>query len=132
MGDLQPMSKASGNTAPQDDPAAAIPGRIKALRTALNLTATEMDRKMHLCTGTTGRLERGTQRVYASHLYRIAEVTGVDVGWFYRTEDEVPHAGSALELEKQKLVEAYMRITDPVLKHDVCSLIESLSTASND
>lgn len=102
------------------------------LRAALNVTAADMDRLTDLCAGTTGRLERGDQRVYASHLYRIAQVTGVDVGWFYRADGELPTISSKHELEKQDLLEAYMRITDPVLKRDVFDLVETLSKNPTD
>ena len=129
MGDHPPI-KASGKTGQQEALIDAIPGRLKALRVAVGLTAAEMDRLTGLSTGTAGRLERGSQRVYASHLYRIAQATGVDVGWFYRASGEAPNAGTQHDLEKQRLLDAYMRITDPRLKRDVCELVESLAKSA--
>ena len=126
------MARASGSTGQNNDPANAIPERIKMLRTALNVTAAELDRLTELSAGTIGRLERSTQRVYASHLYRIAQVTGVDVGWFYRANGEAPNIGNQHELEQQRLLEAYMRITDPVLKRDMFDLVKTLSKNAND
>ncbi len=110
-----------------------IPARIKALRLAIGMSAADLDRQTGLCPGTIGRLERGSQRVYASHLGRISMVTGVDVGWFYRGDDEVskaPPANDSLDQEKQRLVDAYARIKDPALKHNAFELVKSLADGS--
>lgn len=110
--------------------------RIKALREGAGLSGAELDRLTGLCPGTTGRLERGDQRVYASHLYRIAQATGVDIEWFYRSDASTPDAGmdqaTGQALEKQRLLDAYMRITDPGLKRDVFELVEVLSKPAKD
>lgn len=108
-----------------------IPARLKALRTKLGLSAATLDRQAHFAPGTTGRLERRDQRIYATHLYRIATIMGVDISYFYTTTDEaIPQGTSPQDTEKQRLLEAYMRITDPTLKRDVFELVETL--AGND
>lgn len=106
----------SADDPPFDD---LIPLRIRQLRVSLNLTAQALDRLAGLGAGTIGRLERGEQRIYASHLFRIASATGIDVAWLYG------HA--AVQDQGLRLIEAYMRIADPVLKRDVFELIESLA-----
>lgn len=147
MGDNRAMPEASGNTEQPDtrapDPhtatvqtaallSAAIPSRIKALRMAVGLTAAQLDQLTGLSAGTVGRLERGDQRVYASHLYRIGQATGVDVAWFYRKGNEASDIGTSHDLEMHRLLEAYLRITDPGLKRDVFELVESLSKNTED
>lgn len=121
------MSKASGTTDTDDCKINAIPARIKVLRAAVGVSAAQLDRQAGWAAGTTGRLERGDQRVYGSHLYRIAQATGVDVGWFYRESPNALVGGSDPEHETQRLVDAYMRINDPGLKRDVFELIETLA-----
>ena len=109
-----------------------IPIRLKALRISLGLSAAMMDRQSGFGNGTTGRLERGDLRVYANHLYRICEATGIAIGYFYEQLDD-PNAnanGDDQELEKQRLLLAYMKIKDPVLKRDVFELVETLAAES--
>ncbi len=50
--------------------------RIRVLRRVLGLSASELDRQVGFGAGTIGRLERGNQRIYASHLYRVGETAG--------------------------------------------------------
>lgn len=121
------MSKATGAGDTGDCKIIAISARIKVLREAVGVSAAQLDRQTGLAAGTTGRLERGDQRVYGSHLYRIAQATGVDVGWFYRESHDAPVEGTDPEHETQRLLDAYMRISDPGLKHDVFELIETLA-----
>ena len=134
--DTAPDTAPDGATDPVADP---IAGRIRALRRGANLTAAKLDRLTGLGAGTIGRLERGDQKLYANHLYRIARAIGVDIGWFYReggrkegappTASDAPGA-TALDLEKQRLLDAYMRIQDPGLKRDVFELVETLAKAA--
>lgn len=126
------MPEASGNAGQDQALTAAIPKRIKLLRTRASLTGAQLDRATRLCAGTIGRLERGDQKVYANHLYLIAQAIGVDVGWFYRKDGEAPDIGNEHELEMQCLLEAYLRITDPVLKRDVFELVETLAETTKD
>lgn len=106
----------SADDPPFDD---LIPRRIRQLRVRLNLTAQALDRQAGLGPGTIGRLERGEQRIYANHLFRIASATGIDIAWLY--------GNAANQDEGRRLIETYMRIADPVLKRDVFELIESLA-----
>ena len=125
------MPKASGTIDTEDCKISAIPARIKLLREAVGDSAAHLDRQTGLAVGTTGRLERGDQRVYGSHLYRIAQATGIDVGWFYRESHDVFVEGSGTDHETQRLVAAYMQINDPGLKRDVFELIETLAKNPN-
>lgn len=131
MGGIKPMPKASDqadpNVAQADSSTQAIPGRIKTLREAVGLTAVQLDRLTGLCTGTIGRLERGDQKVYASHLFRIAQATGVEIGWFYCESTAHTAPSGTHALEQQRLLDAYLRIDNPGLKRDVFELIESLA-----
>ncbi|OEJ69177.1 helix-turn-helix domain-containing protein [Magnetovibrio blakemorei] len=110
-----------------------FPIRIKAMRLSLNLSAAMMDRHAGFSPGTTGRLERGELRVYANHLYALCAATGVPIGFFYDTLDDAqspeasPGGSYDQELEKQRLLLAFMSIKDPTIKRDVFELIETLA-----
>jgi transcriptional regulator with XRE-family HTH domain len=126
------MPKPSKHTKGHPPTADVIAARIRSLRKGLNLTGAELERLTGLCAGAIGRLERGSQKIYASHLFRIAQATGVDVGWFYRDDDDPPRDATRQDVEIHRLLEAYMRISDPGLKHDVFELIESLAKNGKD
>ena len=57
--------------------------RIRVLRRVLGISAAELDGRAGFGAGTIGRMERSDQRIYASHLYRIGEIAGVGVDYFY-------------------------------------------------
>ncbi|HEY9163837.1 MAG TPA: helix-turn-helix transcriptional regulator [Magnetovibrio sp.] len=118
----------------QDDPQAqAIAERIKTLREAIGLTAVQLDRLTGQSSGTTGRLERGHQKIYASHLFRIAQATGVEVAWFYCEPDVATSCTcGAHDFEQQRLLDAYLSIQDTGLKRDVFELVESLANEYQD
>ena len=109
-----------------------IPIRLKALRMSLGLSAAMMDRQAGFTIGTVGRLERGDLRVYANHLYRISSATGVAISYFYDQLDCPDTAANTntQDLEKQRLLLAYMNIKDPTLKRDVFELVETLAAES--
>lgn len=102
-----------------------IPVRLKALRTALGLSASALDRQAGFPAGTTRRLERGELRIYGAHLYRVSQVTGMPISFFFGLQS------TGDELEKQHLLQAYMKISNPCLKRDVFELIESLANQSD-
>lgn len=114
---------------PEPDLDRDLAHRIRDLRRALNMTARELDDLTGQGTGTTGRLERGEQRVYAAHLYRIAQATGVDIEWFCRDESVTlsPTADYEGDHHGRRLLDAYLRIEDPGVRRDVYDLIAHLA-----
>lgn len=104
----------------------AVARRLKLMRQILGFSATELDRRCGYGPGTIGRLERGNQRIYANHLFRLSEITGISIDFFF-TGIEDP-AGSvkpdmASEMEGfdgllqshnvQEIVERLMRVLAP-------------------
>ena len=83
------MASGTGHTKEKEDIAAVgiaesiFARRIRVLRRVLGISASELDRQVGFGIGTIGRLERGNQRIYASHLYRVGKITGVGVDYFY-------------------------------------------------
>ncbi|MBL4615442.1 MAG: helix-turn-helix transcriptional regulator [Magnetovibrio sp.] len=119
------------NTFDSDELDNSMPQRIKALRHGLGMSAATLDRQAGFTLGTTGRLERGDQRIYSSHLFHISSVTGMTIGYFYMTDIDIQNSPAAHseELEKQQFLQAYITIKDPRLKRDVFELIETLANS---
>jgi len=104
-----------------------IPERILALRTFFGFRASDLDERAQYGVGTTRRLERGRQRVYATHLYRICQCTGVSLDYFYSPQPTPPLPTSPAAQEKLRLLSAYHDIGDPAMKRNVFELVESLA-----
>lgn len=116
----------------QDDFDAILPDRLKILRQSLGISAAKLDQFADFSPGTAGRLERGDQRIYATHLYKIAAATGISISYFFasaeaRTDPASAQSASADELDKQRLLNAYLQIRDPRLKREVFELVETLA-----
>lgn len=112
----------------QPDLDASLAHRLKNLRSAIGLSAAALDARAGFYSGTTRRLERGTQRIYAAHLYRVAHATGVPVDYFYEqpsTTDTQPLPNDR-EAENHRFLRTFLRIQDPALKRTVFDLIKSL------
>ncbi|MCW8916684.1 MAG: helix-turn-helix domain-containing protein [Magnetovibrio sp.] len=103
--------------------------RLKALRITLGISAATMDRDAGFNVGTIGRLERGDQRIYAIHLYRVCQLTGLALEYFYSSSGHYENTKftTADELERHELMLNFMRIKKPTLRHDLLELIQSLS-----
>lgn len=75
-------------------------------------------------------MERREQRIYAPHLYRIAQVTGVAINYFYSDDNAATNAHpTERAYESQRLIEAYVGIHDPALRHDIAALVQSVADA---
>lgn len=103
--------------------------RLKALRLTLGISAATMDREVGFNVGTTGRLERGDQRIYAIHLYQVCRLTGLALEYFYSPsgQHENTKFTTAEELERHELLLNFMRIKDPTIRNELLGLIQSLS-----
>ena len=106
---------------------AIIPRRIKYLREVLEFTATDLDRLAGFGLGTVRNLERKDQRLYAHHLIKISQATGVGLNYFYdKTETSSP-SSSAEQQEMFRLLEAYHKLDNPSTKRNVFELIEAIA-----
>ena len=111
-----------------------IPRRIEHLRHVMDFTATDLDMLAEFGVGTIGRLERQDQRVYAHHLIRICQVTGVSLNYFYDATETSSPSSSAQDQELFRLLEVYNNLNNPTTKRNVFELIETiaLEQAQND
>lgn len=122
-----PAPKSTASADQIDD---LLPGRIRTLRERLGLTARQLETLADLPKGTVGRMERGTRRIYANDLFRIALVTGQNFAQFYAPNQD-PSEGTG-QPEQNRLLEAYGRIADKRIRREVYELIESLADSLAD
>jgi transcriptional regulator with XRE-family HTH domain len=78
------------------------------------------------------KYERGTERVGASRLSRIAAVLDVSVGEFFESSEAVPSSLSLplrllTEPGALRVLEAYARTTNPRVRRSLAKLVESIA-----
>lgn len=100
--------------------------RIRILRRVLGISASELDSRAGFGVGTTGRLERGEVRIYASHLYRIGEITGVGIDYFYIGLDGEPAAENPDEAEIKYLVNCLKNVNDGHIRDSTATVAEMI------
>lgn len=84
------------------------------------------------------KYEKGTNRISASRLYHISKILNVSPGYFFeestgiklssQSQSSRPADSDPLNRrETLELVRAYYRIADPVVRHQIATLIRSLA-----
>jgi len=124
------MTKDCNASGQQIDLDVFISERIRSLRSFMSCSAADLDRIAGFNIGTTTRLERQVQRIYASHLYRICCATGVAIDFFYHRNVEIETSTSQYEQEKFRLLDAYGRLENSTAKRDIFELVEAIANES--
>ena len=116
---------------------AEIAKRVRALRLRRGLSQSELGTALGVTFQQVQKYERGTNRISASRLYRIAEALDAPIPFFYAGYDACPsepglHPGGAesdfLQTSRaMRLVRAYSRIADRDTQLTLLRLTESLA-----
>lgn len=122
-----------------------VGARIKARRTGLRISQSEIGKKLNVTFQQIQKYENGTNRVGASNLYRMSQALDVDVGYFFH---EIPkgvahggHAGDGLSdsaisqfdhdpmssTESIKLVHNYFRIVNTKVRQRIFQLVKTIA-----
>lgn len=122
-----------------------VGARIKARRTGLRISQSEIGKKLDVTFQQIQKYENGTNRVGASNLYRLSQALDVDVAYFFR---EMPksiiqdgYAGEGLSdsatpefdndpmssSEAIKLVHNYFRIANTKVRQRIFQLVKTIA-----
>lgn len=112
-----------------------IAKRVRALRLQRGLSQTELSQALGVTFQQVQKYERGTNRISAGRLFRIAEVLEVPIAFFFadftkRTSD--PHS-VAIDFDflqtadAQRLIRAYARIPSGGIRLSLVRLVEMLA-----
>ena len=123
-------SKRSGD--PRD---AEIGKRIRARRLERGLSQTELGQRLGVTFQQVQKYEKGTNRVGAGRLQRVAEILDVPITFFYNglgsTDIHADTADAGLSFLETagavRLVRAFSRITDPTLRRTLVDLTEAMA-----
>ena len=114
---------------------AEIGQRVRALRLQRGLSQTELGNLISVTFQQVQKYEKGTNRISAGRLQRIAEVLGVPVAYFFAVPDDkqraaagAVHGGELLQTEGAlRLARAYARIKEPGIRLQLLRLTEAIA-----
>jgi transcriptional regulator with XRE-family HTH domain len=116
---------------------AEIGKRVRTLRLQRGLSQTELGTLIDVTFQQVQKYEKGTNRISAGRLQRIAEVMSVSVSFFFAGFDDKPKAGSSrladvdfafLQTEGAlRLARAYARIRKPGVRLQLLRLTEAIA-----
>jgi transcriptional regulator with XRE-family HTH domain len=134
---LESRSKAEMGKRSRDPCDTEIAKRVRALRLQRGLSQTELGEVLGVTFQQVQKYERGTNRISAGRLYRIADVLDVPVSFFYDGFDErgseLGRGSVGVEFDflqtggAMRLVRAFTRIKDNGIRQKLLLLTESLA-----
>jgi transcriptional regulator with XRE-family HTH domain len=106
-----------------------VGAKIRIFRTHRGMSQTDLARKIGVAFQQVQKYEKGTNRVGASRLSRIAAVLGISVGELFESQgDKAEDAKSPFRLlagrDELRVLKAYSRIADPRLRRAIAELVE--------
>jgi transcriptional regulator with XRE-family HTH domain len=75
------------------------------------------------------KYEKEANRIAAARLFRIAQVLGVDIGYFYEGANRAPAATSSPQRLLLQFIRAFGDIAAPRKRDALCSFARELATA---
>jgi transcriptional regulator with XRE-family HTH domain len=115
------------------DPLDAMVGaRIRVFRIHRRISQTDLADQIGVTFQQVQKYEKGTNRIGASRLSRIAAVLGVSVGELFESPGEKSGDSSLLfrllaEPGALRVLKAYTRTYDPRVRHAIAELIEGIA-----
>ncbi len=111
--------------------------RVRRCRTLLGMSQSALGEALELSWQQVQKYEHGVSRIGASRLWRLTQVLGVPVSFFFddMPEDQAGPAPSGngqdpdalLNRETLELVCAYHRITDHKARHKILKMVKALA-----
>lgn len=99
---------------------------LRHRRKQIGLTQADVGAALHVSMQQVQKYECGQDRISAASLFKVAQLLGVDLPYFFRTAEQHPngsHEGSIC----YEMVEAFMRIKSRAKRKKLLELIETLS-----
>jgi transcriptional regulator with XRE-family HTH domain len=114
---------------------AEIGQRVRTLRLQRGLSQTELGSLIDVTFQQVQKYEKGTNRISAGRLQRMAEVLSVPVSFFFAADDKQKHQSQTLDVEFSflqtegalRLARAYARIKRPGVRLQLLRLAEAIA-----
>lgn len=123
------MRAAAATAATGEGTARVLGRRIRDLRKAKRLTLQQLSRRASLSAGYLSQIERDLATPSIKALHDIAEVLGVNIGWFFpvRTDSEAKEAAVVVRLADRRALKFGSGIRDELLCPDLSGRLELLA-----
>jgi transcriptional regulator with XRE-family HTH domain len=117
-----------------------VGSRIRLRRVLINMSQEKLGEQLGITFQQVQKYEKGTNRVGASRLYRISQVLGVPVSFFFEDIAGETQSGSGFsETQSERFVvdfissaeglqlnKAFLRISDPRVRRKVVELVQAV------
>jgi transcriptional regulator with XRE-family HTH domain len=109
-----------------------VGARIRIFRTHCGMSQSDLAEKIGVAFQQVQKYEKGTNRVGASRLSRIAAVLGVSIGELFEASGEKPaDAKSPFRLlagrDALRVLTAFSRMSDPRVRRAIAQLVETVA-----
>ncbi|MDR1561017.1 MAG: helix-turn-helix domain-containing protein [Holosporaceae bacterium] len=117
-----------------------IGNRVKFRRSALGISQDRLGMYLGITFQQIQKYEKGVNRISASTLYNIANALSTDFAYFVRgyqnsslRENNVPsyEFDNSKKKESMDLLRSYYKITDPVVRKKILSIIKTFATTTS-
>ena len=117
-----------------------VAGRLRQRRLELGLDPQLLDLVIGASPGTIERVEMGERRIGAAQLFRVGEVMGVDVPYFFDGSAdrstfeplETTEPDSRAVAEAKRFARAFFRVSDPHVREMIRDLVKSVAEQAAD
>jgi transcriptional regulator with XRE-family HTH domain len=106
-----------------------VGARMRARRIMLGLTQQQLAERIGITYQQAHKYEKGTNRMAASRLYKVAQALGIDVGYFFeglQRAEEFPSGATSQQRLLLELAKNFMTLT-PEHQQAICTIVRVLS-----
>lgn len=112
-----------------------VASRLRQRRVEMGLDPQLVDLVIGASPGTIERIETGDRRIGAAQLFRVGEVLGVDVPYFFDGPSDrsifepldTPEPHSRAVAEAKRFAKAYFRVSDPNVREMIRDLVRTVA-----
>ena len=113
---------------------ATVGSRIRVFRIHRRMSQTELAEQIGVTFQQVQKYEKGTNRIGASRLSRIATILGISIAELFETSDEEAGDSALLfrllaEPGALRVLKAYTRTSDPRVRHSIAELVEGIANS---
>jgi transcriptional regulator with XRE-family HTH domain len=113
---------------------ASVGSRIRVFRIHRRMSQTELAEQIGVTFQQVQKYEKGTNRIGASRLSRIATILGISIAELFETSDEEAGDSALLfrllaEPGALRVLKAYTRTSDPRVRHSIAELVEGIANS---
>ena len=107
---------------------AHVGGRVKARRTLIGMSETELGKRVGLSFQQIHKYEKGMNRIAASRLWRFSLILGQPISWFFEGIGKRKRKGDGLLAKRETLeLVRYLSACDPNVRKHLAAMIKAVA-----